>query len=481
MNNKFFKFRWPLTIVAGIFLLILWVSNISGSQITGDSSTNLRIAFNLERNGIISDDYESPYQPTMDREPIPVSVMSMAIGIVDLVAGSADPVMYFTGNRAMYLKYQNLAWLILLSLSTFWAIKVFTSSYFVALLGAVLVNLKLPGIASGPNALGIDSLLTELPAAAVLMLSSTMLALAVHRKKTISFALAGLLFGMLALIKAAFLYIFVGIVLVMSARAIYAWYKSRTWVDMTQVSVLCLVFGIVVLPWMLRNYNTLETFAISDRGGGVLNIRTTLNRMTAEEFRGAIYYWAPSHLQPVMGLGLGFSPSDLERGGRLQRLNRSGTSSFAKDDLEAERAGRPEKAISYYRKARADMAKHRMEFEALGHQNPQKEAASVLQDRSLRSILEHPGNHLAMSVLMMWRGAPVVFPILLIAFIVALTANRQSLAAFMLPAFGMAAFYALLTHFLPRYSVPIAPISVTSIVILGYHAVQSWRNQSSIA
>jgi len=470
-----------MTILAGIFLFNLWFSNISGSQIKGDASKNLRIAFNLKRNGVISEDYEPPYQPTMYREPVSVLVMAMAIGIVDSVVGPAERVMYFSGDRAKYLKYQNIAWLTLLSFSAFWAIKIFTSSYFVALLGAVLVNLKLPGIGSGPIQLGIDSLLTELPAAAVLMLSSTLLAIGVHRRKTFWFALAGLLFGLLALIKAAFLYIFVGIVLVASARAIYARYKSRTWNDTIQVSVLCLIFGIVVLPWMLRNYSALETFAISDRGGGVLNIRATLNEMTAEEFRGAFYHWAPGRLQPIMGLALGFSPIDLERGGRLQRLNRAGTSSFAEDDLEAERARRPEKAISYYRKARADAAKHRMEFEAQGYPYPRKEAASVLQDRALRSILKHPGKHLAMTLMVMWRGAPIAFPVLLTAFIVALTTKRESLAFFMLPAFGMALFYALLTHFIPRYSVSIGPISVSSIVILGYLAVQSWRNQSSTA
>jgi len=122
-----------------------------------------------------------------------------------------------------------------------------------------------------------------------------------------------------------------------------------------------------------------------------------------------------------------------------------------------------------------------MVFEAQGHPHPREEAAHVLQDRSLRSILEHPGKHLAMTLLVMWRGAPIVFPVLLIAFIIALMNKRESLAVFLLPAFGMAAFYALLTHFLPRYSVPIAPISVTSIVILGYLVVRSRRNQSSPA
>jgi len=124
--------------------------------------------------------------------------------------GPTEAANYFDGSRVKYVKYQNIVWLVILTLSVFWAIILFSSSYFLALLGAILVNVKIPGIASGPTALSVDRLYTELPAAAVLMLSSTLLAFGIQRRKVYPFALAGFLFGVLALTKAAFLYIFVG-------------------------------------------------------------------------------------------------------------------------------------------------------------------------------------------------------------------------------------------------------------------------------
>src|SRR5690606_711960 len=120
------------------------------------------------------------------------------------------------------------------------------------------------------------------------------------------------------------------------------------------LAVLAGAFSAIVLPWMMRNYVTLGQFQLAERGGVVLLVRAVKDGMTAEEAKGTLYVWSPRRFQPAIGRLLGFSSSDLLRGGRLQRLNRTTQSDFYADDLAAEAAGMPEKAISYYRSARAE-------------------------------------------------------------------------------------------------------------------------------
>jgi hypothetical protein len=58
-----------------------------------------------------------------------------------------------------------------------------------------------------------------------------------------------------------------------------------------------------------------------------------------------------------------------------------------------------------------------------------------------------------------------------ITFAYAFRHRRYDLALFVLPAFGTVAFYALLTHFIPRYgSTPYPIVFVTACVMLA-----SWR------
>ncbi len=477
METRRSLYRWLAAIAAGVFLLVLWSSNISDSPIESDATHTLWMAINLERNGVMSLEELPPYKPTMYREPIPALVSAIALQVSDFVVGPTNPTQYFTGDRAKYLKYQNVAWLTLLTASAFWIVHALTASYYVALFGAVAANIKVFGIASGPGGLAIDSLYSDLPAAAVLIFASTLLAIAVRKNSSLFFAYAGFAFGLLALIKAAVLYIFVGVVAVTVVRASFLVYRKRNWRFGVQAVALTVAFAVVVVPWMYRNYVQLGSFAISDRGGGVLTIRTTLNEMTSDEIRGALYSWGPGRLQPLLGQLTGFSQADLEYGGRLQRLNRSESSSFANDDITAMNMGNPELVVSYYRRAGAEIVQLKLELEARGHPFPGQEARKIMQQRALSSIVDNPMRHLLMSGLFMWRGAPIAFPIILVALCFALKARHEMLGFFLLPAFGTAAFYALLSHFIPRYGVPIGPITIVSLVLIGYWMVRSLRHK----
>jgi hypothetical protein len=235
-------------------------------------------------------------------------------------------------------------------------------------------------------------------------------------------------------------------------------------------------FVIVVAPWMYRNHVHFDTFSIAQRGGGVLSIRVMKDQMSLEEYVGSFYVWAPHGIRPLVGAILGFSPHDLERGGRLQRLNRRSTSDFFAEDNLWEAAGRPDRVVSYYRKARAASVQLKNELRARGEDPAQADA--ILQERSLRYIREHPWRHLALTIPFLWRGALFTFPILALTLWQAARRRDWGLARFALPAFGLVMFYALLSHFIPRYGAPMFPVVIVCVAAL-LKCFLEWRGSRS--
>ena len=199
--------------------------------------------------------------------------------------------------------------------------------------------------------------------------------------------------------------------------------------------------------------------------------------MTAQEYLGTFYVWAPTNgLHKLMGAALGFTPADLERGGRLQRLNSTLDSNYAADDAAAEQAGRPDRAISYYSQARAERVKLEQELGKAGHQHADLEADDILKQRAIALTLKHSWEHLALTLPFLWRGAPLAFPILACALIVGVRRRRYDLALFALPAFGLVIFYALFTMFLGRFAIPAYFVGIVTLVLL---VGELWGSRSS--
>jgi hypothetical protein len=456
--------RWLALAIASIVLVTFWASGITAAAVEKDASETLRMAINLQHHGVASMDEQAPFRPAMTREPVPVAVNAALIGIADAIAGPADPQAYFSGERARLLKLQNVFWLGLLSAVVFGSVFFFTGSPTAASIGMLLVNLPL---FDETNARYLaDSLYTEAPAAALLALGSILLAAGVARNNWKYIAGAGLALALLALVKAVFLYVSIGVLLVLVLARLIAWRRGAAAPRSTHLIVFAAFFAVLVLPWMYRNYAALGQFEISARGGEVLYHRAVEDRLTAEEIRGALSYWAPWPVNGVLRRVFGFSEKDFERGGRLQRLNRSANSSFAAADLEAERTGRPQDAISNYRKSRAELARLIIQLQEQGHPEPVLEANRIQKSHALELIKERPLRHLAMTAAFLWRGAFLTFPVLFIGLVWAAWRRDYTFGLYLVPAFGMIMFYGLFSHFIPRYSLPAYPIALLVAVVL---------------
>jgi hypothetical protein len=317
--------------------------------------------------------------------------------------------------------------------------------------------------------------LTEIQAATLLVWFAFFSIRALETKKAAWFAAAGILLGGLALTKAAFLYVGIGFIAAIALA--YGVWPPPQWRRL-RVFALCGVMAasmaVVVLPWMVRNFVQFESFEISQRGGLALISRAYYNKMNDTEFKGAFYHFAKGELREFLGSYLGYSPRDLEAMGRLQRLNSKRSASFATRDLEAEKAGRPDDAISFYRAARAERNRLTKLFAEQGVEHPSNRADAELQRRAISQIIADPLRHLKTSLIFMWRGVPnfndmVLTPLALLslfamAAIGLLRRNAVMLGVSLLPA-GAFLFYALTSHFEPRWSTPLVPNSILALIL----------------
>jgi hypothetical protein len=429
-----------------------------------DQAQNMRIAYHLVNSGTFSEDNRllTRQSPTDWREPLPPFVLAIYMTLMKSFLGELSLDKLGIGQSARILKFLNVLWGIFLSVVVFISVIFLSGSYVAAAFGTIWANYYLEKY--------FDSLYTEVQGSALLVASSLLLCVAIYRRKPIYFILCGLSFGALILTKAAFLYVTLVIIILLFGWWIWlVKFTDEPPLPLRRCIVLMTVsITLLIVPWMMRNYLGFGSFEISQRGGQVLMIRAIKNQMSWTEYRGAIWVWAPPAfgIKRKLGQWLGFDRSDLERGGRLQHLNR-GKSSFNHSDWLAEKQGRPEDAVSYWRIARAMYKKAKKEWRDRGVRAAGHVAESELKTRAMRMILSDLPKHMATTPLFLWRGAPFTFPILLCFAAFGLLSKRLDLLAYGLPSLIAVLFYAGLSHNIPRYNYPMDVVAVVCLAVIG--------------
>ena len=467
-NHK--RIQWIAVAIIVIAIGALAARRITAAPVLHDASQNLQMAINVSHHGVMSVDENAPYQPSMYREPLPVAVTAIVVRVCDAVFGPTENRNYFSGPRAHFIKLQNCVWLCLLWFGVFAATYMFTESLLAAVVAATV---SLHPLLSDTH---INNLTPELPAAALLVLASWSLARSVARNSVALVIVAGVAFGLLALAKAAFLYVVVAMAFCMLAPWVAGSSVSQWRARMLYPALLLAAFALIVAPWMYRNLTTFGTFQIAERGGLAVYTRALMNQMSREEYRGSFYVWAPASLQPELGRILGFAPRDLDLGGRLQRLNEIAGSSVESIGSIAEDAGRPEDAISFWRTGRAQREKLETAFAKEGKPHPDVTADHVMQTAGLTMIAHDLSDNTALTAAFVWRGGPLVFLFLLLGIFYSVVVRRYTLSLFLLPGLLLFAIYALGADLLPRYGVMSeVPAAVACVVMLQ----AGWRRHSA--
>lgn len=443
-------------------LLATWTSLITGHLEESDAVQNIVAAVNLAHEGVVSEGLAPPVVPSMAREPLPAFVGSLAVRAVDVWLGPAPIADYLSGARLKLLKLQNVFWLLVLSWCALKAARFAGLSFRASLAAVVVINLLL--VNSELRIYLLDSVCTEAPAAALLMGASLLLAAGFGRRRLSLLAAAGFVYGLLALVKALFLYVAVGVAaLVVLAMVLDRRGFARA---VAGAAAFLLLFAVVVTPWMYRNHVQFGEFTLAGRGGEVLYTRGIMDReITNDEYLGGLYHWAPYPLNGALRRVLGFSNTDSSRGGRVQHLNEWWGADFAKEDQAAEEEGRPEDALTYFRMGSGETQRLLRVYAAEGAEAAAARADAELKQRGLALIKEHWVRHLAISPLFLWRGALLIFPPLALGFLWAAVRRRGEVALFLAPALGMVTLYSLISYFMPRYALPAAPVALLVVVV----------------
>jgi hypothetical protein len=351
----------------------------------------------------------------------------------------------------------------------------------------------------------VNTLYTELPATVLLVWSSWALVRASTQPCWRNWLIAGCVLGLLALTKAIFLYAAAGCVLMLTL-AQWIWptrnHHGNKLQSLRLALAVCLGLAVVTGPWMLRNWAQFGSLEITEgRGGWVLYKRHLLNQMTAEEYRGAFALYGPTFFRDlVAGTRWAVKRDDLTRSdGRLSRLH-IGASEFQRSDLQAQRKGRPDLAVTYYRQTSATAVMLRNRHAELGDPFPRVQADHDMRDMAIAGMKLNPGRHLKVTLLMAWRGFwsfPAQPPWLIrtdpmstaraieglnllgglsmyALFLLAWRQRRMAWLAFSIAPLSLVALYALLSQGLPRFTAPANPLILMALFVLIHAAWQRW-------
>ena len=443
-------------------LVSLWVAAntteyLTGDPLVGDAKQNTLIAYHFVHTGVYSrDKVEAPGpNPTMRREPVPILALSALLLLHPSFAEPYKIVDLAEGRLTRDVKLVNVFWRFLVALFIFLlCLELFPNP--IAAGAAALTTLVISDLTFMSDPATVDTLFTELPAAALLLASCWCAVRFVHDGTKSRAICLGIALGLLTLTKAAFFYIGIVFVLLLFFLELRKVNRKLDTQSMRHLRItyvlLAAAFLTTLAPWVLRNVSSFGTPAIATRGASVLGHRMIL---ADQPPLGLIYASSPLPLQQRFGRLMGYSPADLEAGGRLSD-------------------------ISFLKLRRGDIYKAKMQAEGyVGTTH------SWLMRSAAVSVVEHPLRYLQSVGIFAYRGMWFMRPSGLMLRIEPMTFYALSalsvvcfLAVFfcglikgntlLVAAFGLGVgaflFHSALTHAITRYNAPLTPLVVISVL-----------------
>jgi len=462
-------------------------SMITDAPVLNDGLQNLQSAYNLKTWRVFSKNnfLEQP-RPDNYREPLPPAVTAAFMYLLGDARACLNGDCGVFGFNVRAIKKINILWAFLvLCISALLSYRITGSRFW------TIVALMLIYVCFLRNPSYIDSLYTEIPAAACMLLSALCLVICFLRPTKGMYFLTGLTLGCLVLTKAIFLYSMFPLVVVTAALAELKRERALSRHLIKNILMLCLGVLITVTPWIVRNTIHFGSAQLSSRGGLALYTRALINQMDPYEYGASFHYWGPgAYRRLVQSSVLDIGDKEYEPGGRAVRLNSSDRSSFVQDDIAAQNEGRPEDALSFYRIARAQRVKVSMDLRQAGSPIVGNTADAHLRETALAIILQHPFRHLLATVPLAWRGmwcfyGGGVFTILcavaycsfVFVCFYGVVRKRWDILVLQAVPFSLVLFNAFLANNLPRFNAPAIPFMIMCMVFAAQLAVQYLSNR----
>ena len=432
-------------IAVALFAALLIAGVFSKPYVMGDAPANTRTAFNILTYSVYTPhEYSSSPVYSSYREPLfPFTMLPFAAAALHDLRDISDPAQRLEALYTHpYLKGATCLWTALLLLGI-WKMGTFRNGHFIA------VWLSLSFAFTYFCRENIGNMLTEIPAAALLVWLAWAYMKALDSGKARWLVLAGVVAAGTAMTKMLFLYVFLGSSPLL-ALALY-WRGGQSFGQAARAfflpaAALGGAFGLYVALMMAMHPGICAKDVFSGtRGDGVLAIRALKNTMTPDERWGSLYAYSKGGLNSFFGFIYGATEKDVQRGGRWERLSR-GTDRAP--DGSAEKWLPMEERRSYYGLARG------------------MEGKNLAKDM----ILQNLPLHLAMTPIFLYRGlfglatgstGLALFAYCSVAFVRSLTRKRPlDLVTLWFP-LAMIGAYALSSHFIPRYAEPMGPLLQT--------------------
>jgi hypothetical protein len=452
---------WVFALVVAALFAYLTFGYTTYNPILDDGAQNTRSAYHLVHAGVISRDQqesETP-KPQMRREPLPIVVTA---GFLLLHPAFSQPyriVDLLDGRLTKTVKGVNAFWRFLLAIFLFLlCLELFPDRRVAAGMGLICLIISESFFLSRPGI--VDRLYTELPEVALMLLASWS-AVRFVRTKTKSRALwLGVALGLLALCKASFLYIGVGFILLLLVTDRAQHFRPRpgkaAWRDLVLTyAIIALAMFATIAPWIARNavvFGNPQIAAGTDVS--VLGIRLLLME---QPLLGQLYLYSPDAFKKrLVGPLTGYGPEDLKPGGRLEGA------------------------------AKVKLNRGAIFAERIKGEGYQGEQSSWVKSKFFNYVVEHPLRYIASIGVFgyeaMWfmpRAGSFNLVALLcffgIFFGALFTRDQVMLAAFGLPV-GLFFFIAIFTHGLTRYTSPMTPFVILSVLwLLAASARQAYR------
>jgi hypothetical protein len=489
-------------------LLSLLLASFAATQIEtapeeGDARQLLAVALHLSHAGVYRERLDDPGYHR--REPLlPFLVAGIdrvrgALGLARLPvscagpAAAADPACAGLGPGYRLL---NIGFLALAAGAAFALAFRLSGARMVAWAAWALTGLSATLLAASHR------LLTELPAAALLITVSALWLVAQERRRPAWFAALGLALAALVLTKVIFAWLWLVVLL---ATLGLAWREGTLDRRLAACcAALLLAYALPTGGWMMRNYLASGHLGLVEkRAYKVLSVRAAYNQMRMDEFWAGFAYFTPA-LRPADLPRLGIAPASFERFDKAnpQEFRQSGQRQYRqRESALGARYGEPQMLQTDHRH----------------HKVPPREVADQIEREMKARILADPLAHLRVSLLLGYRALfpevgfgyprapkaetlgerwPVAWP----RWGYAMSGLRRTLyngAAFLalllvplllwrrgdpggiilaLPALYSHGMYALVSHFIPRYAVPEIPAMTAALAVLAWLALGALRS-----